>query len=163
VAERLFHVAPTATEITALPADELLRIIAPSTFAIRKVEQIQTIARRVEEEFGGELPCDRELILSFVGVGIKCANLTLGIACDEERMSVDVHVHRIANRWGYVKTASPEATTVALEDKMPPRFWLRTNALLVPFGKHICTGQLPHCSTCPVQEICAQVGVTRHR
>ncbi|MBA3643569.1 MAG: endonuclease III, partial [Chloroflexia bacterium] len=145
------------------PIAELTRILAPSTFARRKAVQIQSIARRVAEEFAGNLPCDRELILSFAGVGIKCANLTLGIACGEERMSVDVHVHRIVNRWGYVSTPSPEATTKALELEMPSQYWVRTNALLVPFGKHICTGQMPRCSTCPVLEMCAQHGVTRHR
>ena len=163
LAERLLTVAPSAKEMAELPIEELTRILAPSTFARRKAVQIQSIARRVAEQFAGNLPCDRELLLSFAGVGIKCANLTLGIACGEERMSVDVHVHRIVNRWGYVSTPSPEATTKALELEMPSQYWVRTNALLVPFGKHICTGQMPRCSTCPVLEMCAQHGVTRHR
>jgi endonuclease III len=102
-------------------------------------------------------------LLSFAGVGPKCANLALGIACDEKVISVDIHVHRITNRWGYVKTSSPEKTIDALAAKLPKKYWIEINALLVPFGKHICTGQRPKCSTCPVLEYCQQVGVTSYR
>jgi endonuclease-3 len=96
-------------------------------------------------------------------VGIKCANLALGLGCGVPSISVDVHVHRITNRWGYVATSAPERTTIALEGKLPVRHWLDINRLLVPFGKHICTGRLPRCSTCPVEDMCRQVGVEKHR
>jgi endonuclease III len=86
----------------------------------------------------------------------------LGIACDEPRIGADIHVHRVTNRWGYVQAATPELTMAALEQKLPRRYWVEINRLLVPFGKHICTGRLPHCSTCPVESMCQQVGVTRH-
>jgi endonuclease-3 len=76
---------------------------------------------------------------------------------------VDIHVHRVTNRWGYVQTRSPEKTLAALEEKLPREWWIEINSLLVPFGKHICTNALPHCSTCPVLAMCQQVGVTRHR
>ncbi|MDP9363807.1 MAG: endonuclease III, partial [Chloroflexota bacterium] len=125
--------------------------------------QIREMARRVVEEFGGELPCDETVMRSFPGVGVKCANLALGVACGEPRISVDVHVHRIVNRWGYVRTTSPEQTTVALENVLPERHRIEINALLVPFGKHVCTGSAPRCSTCPVREPCRQIGVTTHR
>ena len=101
--------------------------------------------------------------MSFAGVGPKCAHLVLGIACGEPFISVDVHVHRVTNRWGYVKASTPEKTMAALGEKLPRRYWIEINRLLVPFGKHICTGNLPHCSTCPVLEMCQQVGVTSHR
>ena len=114
-------------------------------------------------EHGGELPCDLEKLLGFRGVGIKCANLVLGIACGQPRVGVDIHVHRITNRWGYVATSTPEKTTVALEATLPERYWVEINALLVPFGKHVCTGTAPRCSTCPVLSMCRQVGVTSHR
>jgi len=87
----------------------------------------------------------------------------MGVACGAERISVDIHVHRVTNRWGYVDTTSPEATMRALEQKLPREYWVEINRLLVPFGKHICTGHLPRCSTCPVLEYCRQVGVVRHR
>jgi endonuclease-3 len=86
-----------------------------------------------------------------------------GDACDVKRVSADVHVHRVTNRWGYVNTKTPEATSQALETKLPERYWVEINRLLVPFGKHICTGRLPRCSTCLVLEFCQQVGVEAHR
>ena len=91
------------------------------------------------------------------------ANLVLGIACDEPRIGVDVHVFRITNRWGYVQTSNPERTTAALENKLPRRYWVEINRLLVPFGKHICTGRLPRCTDCPVLDMCRQVDVKVQR
>src|SRR3989304_2663551 len=92
--------------------------------------------------------------------GPKGANLVLGVACGQARIGVDIHVHRITNRWGYVKASTPEKTMVALEAKLPEPYWVEINRLLVPFGKHICTGQRPRCSTCPGVEMCQQIGVT---
>jgi endonuclease III len=109
------------------------------------------------------LPCDREVMLALPGVGPKCANLVLGIACGEARIGVDIHVHRVTNRWGYVQAPTPEKTMEQLEAKLPRRYWVEINRLLVPFGKHVCTGRLPKCSTCPVLDMCRQVGVTEHR
>ena len=163
VSRKLFARARTPESILQLTPAEINRLIGASTFHENKAEQIHAIARQVVEEYAGELPCDRELLLSFAGVGPKCANLTLGITCGEAVISVDVHVHRVTNRWGYVQTNAPEKTMVALEAKLPRQYWLDINRLLVPFGKHICTGQLPRCSTCPVLDMCRQVGVEAHR
>jgi endonuclease-3 len=121
------------------------------------------MARRVVAEFKGELPCDFEVMTSFRGVGPKCANLTLGIACGATEISVDVHVDRVTNRWGFIRASTPDATRRALEEKLPRKYWVEINRLLVPFGKHVCTGRLPKCSVCPVLEYCRQVGVTAHR
>ena len=90
-------------------------------------------------------------------------NLVAGIAGGRPLISVDVHVHRVTNRWGVVRTPTPEKTMTALEAILPRRYWIEINALLVPFGKHICTGTRPACSTCPLLEMCQQVGVTAHR
>jgi endonuclease-3 len=87
----------------------------------------------------------------------------LGIACGQPFISVDIHVHRVTNRWGYVGASTPEKTMVALGVKLPEKYWVDINRLLVPFGKHICTGVRPKCSTCPVLEMCQQVGVTEYR
>jgi endonuclease-3 len=163
ISVRLFSAAPTAQAIAALTPDEIDALINPSTFHERKARQIHAIAQRAVAEYGGDLPCDDAVMRSFAGVGPKCANLALGIACGQPRISVDVHVDRIVNRWGYVETKSPEQTMEALEAKLPEHYWVTINRLLVPFGKHICTGALPKCSTCPVLEMCQQVGVTRHR
>jgi endonuclease III len=163
VARRLFERARTADEMVRLSAAEIDTLIGQSTFHERKAVQILEMARRVVDEFGGELPCDEQVLESFSGVGPKCAHLVLGIACGEPFISVDIHVHRVTNRWGYVAASTPAKTMAALEEKLPKRYWVEINRLLVPFGKHICTGSLPRCSICPVLDMCQQVGVTKHR
>src|SRR6266498_4108733 len=163
VSRKLFERARTPVEMMKLLYEELDALINQSTFHERKASQILEIARRAIDEFDGDIPCDAEVLMSFSGVGPKCAHLVLGIACGEPFISVDIHVHRVTNRWGYVKASTPEKTLVALEEKLPKRYWVEINRLLVPFGKHICTGNLPHCSTCPVLDMCEQVGVKAHR
>jgi endonuclease-3 len=163
VARRFFERARTAEAVSRLSVAEIDSLIHDSSFHERKAAQIQTLAGRIVAEHGGELPCDRAVLLSFAGVGPKCANLVMGIACGEARIGVDIHVHRVTNRWGYVQANTPERTTEALEAKLPDRYWVEINRLLVPFGKHICTGRMPRCSTCPVLAMCQQVGVTSHR
>ena len=163
MARQLFGVARTPKEVSKLSVAEIDKLIGQSTFHDRKAVQILQLARRVVDEFNGELPCDEETLRSFSGVGPKCAHLVMGIACGEPFISVDIHVHRVTNRWGYVQASPPEKTMVQLEAKLPKRYWIDINRLLVPFGKHICTGNLPHCSTCPVLDMCQQVGVASHR
>lgn len=102
-------------------------------------------------------------MLGLPGIGPKCAALALGIACNQERLPVDIHVHRVANRWGVVSTSTPEQTQIALQNVFPAEYWLELNERLVPFGKSICTRLRPHCSTCLLFEMCQQVGVTDPR
>jgi endonuclease III len=163
VAIRLLERAPTPEKMATLSVSQIDGVISASSFHEAKAVQIRDIARRTLDEFGGELPCDFDVLTSFRGVGPKCANLTMGVACGAERISVDIHVHRVTNRWGYIESSSPEGTMRALEEKLPKEYWIEINRLLVPFGKHICTGHLPRCSTCPVLEYCHQIGVVRHR
>jgi endonuclease-3 len=146
-----------------LSPEEIAELIQDSTFAENKAPQIHAIAQQIVAEFAGELPCDRELLLSFAGVGPKCANLALGIACGQPVISVDVHVHRVTNRWGYVQTKSPEKTMAALEQKLPQSYWIEINRLLVPFGKHICQGSTPRCSQCPIFDMCQRIGVKSYK
>jgi len=162
-ARRLFARARTPAAIGQLAVEEINELIRPCTFHERKARQIHALARRVAEEYAGNLPCASEVLLSFEGVGPKCANLVLGIACGEPRIGVDVHVHRVTNRWGYVAASTPERTMLALEARLPRQYWVEINKLLVPFGKHICAGERPHCSTCPLLDMCQQVGVKAHR
>jgi endonuclease III len=162
-ARKLFARARTPLEIAALTPQEIDEIIHATTFHEGKAQQIHAIAKRVVEEFDGEMPCDEAVLLSFKGVGPKCANLVLGIACNQPKIGVDIHVHRITNRWGYVAASTPEKSMAALIGKLPHRHWVEINRLLVPFGKHICTGARPKCSTCPVLAMCQQVGVDSHR
>lgn len=162
-ARRLFATARTPSNLADMTPAGIDDLISDVTFHERKAGQIRDIAIRVRDEFAGNLPCDAEVMQSFPGIGPKCANLTLGLACNQQRISVDIHVHRVTNRWGYVRTKTPEQTMVALERVLPEPYWIEINERLVPFGKHICTGTRPKCSTCPVLDMCAQVGVTDHR
>jgi endonuclease-3 len=162
-AEHLFQVARTPAALAKLSVSEIDGLIGTCSFHEAKAAQIRAIARETIERFDGKLPCDLETLLTFRGVGPKCAGLALGIACDQPLISVDIHVHRVTNRWGYVRTTSPEKTMDELHAKLPKRNWIELNSLLVPFGKHVCTGKQPKCSTCPVLEMCRQVGVTSHR
>jgi len=163
VASGLFAHARTPEAVAGMDEEEIDRLIDPCTYHRQKAGTIREIARQVVEVHGGALPCDRDLLLGLRGVGPKCANLTLGIACGVPVISVDIHVHRITNRWGYVSATTPERTLAALEKVLPERYHVEINRILVPFGKHICTGQAPKCSVCPVLSYCAQVGVGRHR
>jgi len=162
-ARRLFERARTPAAIAKLPVRTIDALIRQAAFHESKARQIREIAQRITTEYEGKLPCSFEVLTSFKGVGPKCANLALGIACGETRIGVDVHVWRVTNRWGYVAAPTPEQTMLALERKLPKQYWVEINRLLVPFGKHVCTGRLPKCSTCPVLEYCRQVGVTEHR
>jgi endonuclease-3 len=160
---RLFKAAPTSKDVGKLSVNKIAELIRPASFYETKAQNIRELAKRVTEEYGGNLPCDFEVMTSFRGVGPKCANLTLGIACGATEISVDVHVDRVTNRWGFVRAPSPEATRRMLEQRLPKKYWVEINRLLVPFGKHVCTGRLPKCSVCPVLEYCRQVGVSEHR
>ena len=162
-ARSFFARARTAEAVGELTQEEIDEIISRSSFHERKARQILEMARKVVAEHDGTLPCDEEVLLSFNGVGPKCANLVLGIACDRKFIGVDVHVHRITNRWGYVDTNRPEQTMRALEEKLPEAYWLEINRLLVPFGKHICTGRRPKCSRCPILKMCEQQSVENPR
>ena len=162
-ARRLFERARTPAEVAALSEAEIDALIRTSTFHEAKARQIHEIARRAVDEHGGELPCDFDVLTSFKGVGPKCAGLALGIACGASHIGVDVHVHRVTNRWGVVGATTPDGTRERLEEVLPKRWWIEINRLLVPFGKHVCTGRAPKCSTCPVLDMCRQVGGTEHR
>lgn len=160
---RLFALARTPDQFRALTAEEIDDRISPVTFHERKAKQILAIAAIVRDEHGGQLPDDPDAVMALPGIGPKCTNLALGIAAGREAISVDIHVHRVTNRWGYVAEPTPERTMAALIKFLPRRYWIEINALLVPFGKWICTGTTPKCSTCPLLDMCGQVGVTLHR
>lgn len=151
--------ARTPEAMRRLGPEGIDALILPVTFHEPKSRTLHAIAERTLEEFGGELPCDAGVLQSFRGVGPKCAHLALGIACGQARISVDIHVHRVTNRWGYVRTRTPEQTLAALEARLPKAHWVELNRLLVPFGKHVCTGTRPRCSTCPLRSMCPRVGV----
>lgn len=163
VSLRLFAEARTPSEILKLGASRLTALLYGSTYPEQKAQTILGIARAAVEGYDGKLPANFESLTALKGVGPKCANLALGVAEGQAAISVDIHVHRVVNRWGFVQASQPEKTLKALEQKVPMKQWTDINRLLMPFGKHICTGALPRCSTCPVSDWCEQVGVTTHR
>ena len=163
VSLRLFEVARTPADVAALSPEELTPLLYGTSYPEQKAHTMIGIAQRIMTEFGGDLPADVNVLTSLKGVGPKCANLALGLATGQAAISVDIHVHRVTNRWGLVQTKTPEQTLAVLEKQVPVARWIDINRLLMPFGKHICTGTLPHCSTCPVGQYCARVGVEKHR
>jgi len=156
---RLFEVAKTPEAMSALSEDELAALLRPATFPEPKARDILALSRRIVEEFGGIVPDTVEGLTAFRGVGPKIAALTLAVGFHQPAIAVDIHVHRITNRWGYVATSTPEKTALALAEILPRRYWIEINERLVPFGKWICTAARPKCSTCPLLSMCRQVGV----
>ncbi len=163
VSLRLFAVARTPHDLLKLSPTQLEEILYGSTFPGQKAATILGVAKAAVEQYGGTLPADFGLLTALKGVGPKCANLALGVSGGLPAISVDIHVHRVVNRWGFIQTKTPEQTMLRLEEAVPKQKWIDINRLLMPFGKHICTGPLPRCSNCPVLDYCRQVGVTRHR
>ncbi|WP_246457958.1 endonuclease III domain-containing protein [Azospirillum oryzae] len=163
VAERLFAVAATPAAMAALPEDRLVDLLHGATFPEPKARDIRDLSRRIVEEHGGEVPDTPDGLMRFRGVGPKIAALTLAVGFDIPALAVDIHVHRVTNRWGYVRARTPEKTMTALLAVLPKRYWVEINERLVPFGKWVCTGERPRCSTCPLLSMCARVGVTESR
>ena len=161
--ERLFKLARTPQAMLKLPRRTIERAIYPVSFYRNKARTLQTVSRALIEQHGGRVPSNLDTLLTLKGVGRKTANLVVTLAFSKAGICVDTHVHRISNRWGYVKTKTPEATEFALRRKLPPRHWLIYNDLLVAFGQHLCHPTSPWCSRCPLAKRCAKVGVTRSR
>jgi endonuclease-3 len=159
VCRRLFAAARTPAAMAALDEAELARLLQPATFPEPKARDILALSRAIAAD-GGRVPNTAEGLTQFRGVGPKIAALTLAVGFNIPAIAVDVHVHRVANRWGYVATATPEQTQTALQDKLPREYWIRINERLVPFGKAVCRGVRPRCPSCALRPMCAQVGVT---
>ena len=162
-AERLFTLADSPAAMLRLTPIQIQRAIYPVGFYRTKARVILGLCRDVLERFEGRVPADLDALLTLKGVGRKTANLVVTMGYGLPGICVDTHVHRISNRWGYVKTRTPEQTELALRAKLPPRFWIGYNDLLVSFGQNICGPLSPRCSDCPVATLCPRVGVTRSR
>jgi endonuclease-3 len=161
--ERLFAVAATPEAMLQVPAQRIARLIYPVGFYRTKARVILGICRDLLERFDGRVPDTIDALLTLAGVGRKTANLVVTMGYGKPGICVDTHVHRISNRLGYVKTRAPEETEMALRAKLPRRYWIGYNDLLVSFGQNVCTPISPRCSGCPVRMLCRQVGVTTTR
>ncbi len=161
--ERLFRLARTPEGLLRLSRRRIEQAIYPVGFYRTKARTLQAVCRELIARFGARVPDDLDTLLTLPGVGRKTANLVVTLAFRKPGICVDTHVHRISNRWGYVRTRTPEATEAALRRKLPPQYWLAYNDLLVALGQHVCHPTSPWCSRCGVAPACAKVGVTRHR
>ena len=161
--ERLFARADTPTKMLALSARTLERLIYPVGFYRTKARVIRGICRDLIDKFQGLVPDEIDLLMTLKGVGRKTANLVVTEAFAKPGICVDTHVHRISNRWGLVKTKTPDRTEVALREVLPRRHWLEYNGILVAFGQTICHPTSPWCSRCKIADLCPRIGVVRSR
>lgn len=160
---RLFARAHTPAGLLKLSERTIARLIFPVGFYRTKAKVIRGVCRTLIDRYGGQVPDDLDELLKLKGVGRKTANLVVSIGYGKPGICVDTHVHRISNRWGYVKTRNPEETEQALRRTLPRRHWMVFNDLLVSFGQNVCKPISPLCSRCPVERYCARIGVTRSR
>jgi endonuclease-3 len=159
VSERLFRVVTTPQQILNLTEEELIQLIYPVGFYRRKAHNILIISRILLEKYQGQVPSTLEELLALPGVGRKTANLVLTVGFGRLGICVDTHVHRIVNRWGYVKTKSPDKTEMALREKLPSEYWIPINSVLVLFGQNICLPRRPRCDQCPIENYCDKISV----
>lgn len=161
--DRLFALARTPVAMLKLPLEKLERVIYPVGFYRTKAKAIHQICRRLIDEYGGKVPDSVDELVTLPGVGRKTANLVVTIGYGKPGICVDIHVHRISNRWGYIKTRTPEESEQALRRKLPKQYWIIYNDLLVPYGQNLCLPVSPLCSACKLTELCDRAGVTRSR
>jgi endonuclease-3 len=160
---RLFAVAGTPRGILAIPPVRLEKLIYPVGFYKVKARTLHHVCRTLLETHGGNVPSDMESLLAIKGIGRKTANLVVTVGFNLPGICVDIHVHRISNRWGYVNTDTPEKTETALRAKLPRKYWIGYNDLLVTYGQNVCLPVSPLCSRCVLERLCPKLGVTRHR
>jgi len=156
---RLFAVADSPQALVKLTVKKIENLIYPVGFYKTKARQVRDICQTIIDRHAGKVPDEIDALLTFKGVGRKTANLVVTLGYNKPGICVDTHVHRISNRWGYIKSATPEKTEAALRAKLPKQYWIEYNNLLVNFGQHLCRPISPLCSQCPVKKYCRQIGV----
>ncbi|MDD3620539.1 MAG: exodeoxyribonuclease III, partial [Desulfobulbaceae bacterium] len=160
---RLFKRVAAPEDLEALRVDELEKVIYPVGFYRSKAKHLARLPAALREYFQGRIPDDVESLVRLPGVGRKTANLVVAVAFNKPAVCVDTHVHRIMNIWGYVKTKTPLETETVLRQKLPRKYWIRINSLLVAFGQAVCKPVRPHCDRCVLFDICPRIGVTPRR
>lgn len=156
---RLFERVSGPETLAELSEDEINRLIYPVGFHNAKAKHLKELPEVLEREFGGKVPSEIDDLLRLPGVGRKTANLVRAVAFSLPAICVDVHVHRICNRWGYISTSSPLESEMALRAKLPMKHWLNINSYVVAFGQNLCTPRKPQCDKCPIYEYCRRVGL----
>ena len=155
--------APDPKKLLRLGQEETARLAYPAGFYRVKAAQLQKIAAILLEKYDGQVPGDMDALLELPGVGRKTANLVLTEAFDMDGICVDIHVHRISNRTGWLKTKNPEDTEMTLREILPRKFWKKINGLLVFYGQKICRPVSPFCSCCEIFAFCKRVGIDKSR
>ncbi|MFP4523543.1 MAG: endonuclease III domain-containing protein [Candidatus Nanoarchaeia archaeon] len=158
-AKKLFTKVDTPKDLVKLSLVQLEKLIYPVGFYKTKAKHLNALPKVLENEFKGILPTTLEELMKLPGVGRKTANLVVAVAFKKPAICVDTHVHRITNRWGYVRTKTPYETEMRLRKKLPKTYWLSINWMLVSFGQAHCTPLRPKCSSCPIKQYCKRVGV----
>jgi endonuclease III len=157
--DRLFSITNEPESMVATPVEKIERAIYPVSFYRTKARTIHAICKQLLAQYDGEVPSVLDELLALPGVGRKTANIVVTLGFQKPGIAVDTHVHRISNRLGYVRTRTPEKTEMALRRKLPPRYWIVFNDLLVAYGQNLCKPISPHCSTCKIAAYCRRVGV----
>jgi endonuclease III len=160
---RLFALAQTPARMAELSLEQIEQAIYPVGFYRTKAKSIHQICRRLLDTYSGVVPDSIDELVTLSGVGRKTANLVVTVGYGQPGICVDIHVHRISNRWGYINTKTPEDTEQALRRTLPPQYWITFNDLLVPYGQNLCQPVSPFCSMCKLTEYCKRVGVTKSR
>lgn len=154
---RMLSLAKTPEEMMHIKQEDLAKAIYPVGFYENKAKQIIELSRQIVVELNGKIPDEIDELVKFNGVGRKTANLVLAKGFNKPAICVDVHVHRIFNRLGYIKTKTPEETEFALREKLPLEYWIDINTLIVTHGQNVCKPQNPSCQACPIEKYCAKL------
>jgi endonuclease III len=160
---RLFAIAHTPASLLKIHLKKIEQAIYPVGFYRTKAKSIHAICRRLLDVYGGRVPDSIDQLVTLSGVGRKTANLVVTVGYGKPGICVDIHVHRISNRWGYIKTKTPEQSEEALRRILPKQYWITYNDLLVPYGQNLCQPVSPYCSKCKLTEYCERVGVKKSR
>ena len=151
---RMLELAKTPQEMAKVSEEDLANAIYPVGFYKNKAKQIIELSKTIVNKLDGKVPDTIENLTKFNGVGRKTANLVLAKGFGIPAICVDVHVHRIFNRIGYVNTKTPDETEFALREKLPQKYWLDINTLMVTHGQNVCKPTKPKCNECPIREYC---------
>jgi len=159
VTDFLFEVINKPEDLDKYTVEEIEELIYPVGFFHNKARFLKELPKVLREKFDNRVPDEIDDLLQLPGVGRKTANLVRAIAFKKPAICVDVHVHRITNRWGYVKTDTPLETEIVLREKLLPKYWLNFNSFVVAFGQNHCTPRNPKCSSCPIYDQCKRIDV----
>ncbi len=163
VCERLFKKVTSLDDLGKMSQKELAKLIFPVGFYNTKAKHLKELPHIIKNSFHNKIPESIDALIKLPGVGRKTANLVVSVAFNKPGICVDTHVHKIFNRLGYIKTKTPLETEMTLRKKLPQKYWIPINSMLVSFGQYLCRPISPHCSICPIEEYCNKVGVNNSR